>query len=84
MSALGQKRTCRTPITTSASPPKSGHCSAALEWLLSARSGHSEIDLHKQKDRLTAVSPKSDLVFDQAASAAAFFFLRQPENKIKT
>ena len=30
------------------------------------------------EDRLAAVSPKSDLVFDHAASAAAFFFLRQP------
>ena len=33
--------------------------------------------LRKQKDRLAAVSPKSDQVFDQAASCA-FRFLRQP------
>src|SRR6266567_6467358 len=32
----------------------------------------------KRKDRLAAVSPKSDLVFDHATSAAVFFFLRQP------
>ena len=33
---------------------------------------------HKQKDRLAAVSPKLNLVLNHAASAAAFFFLRQP------
>src|SRR5664280_1035594 len=32
-----------------------------------------------QKDRLAGVSPKSDQMFDQVATAAAFFrFLRQP------
>ena len=34
---------------------------------------------HKKKDRLAAASPKSDQMFDQAASAAVLFrFLRQP------
>ena len=32
----------------------------------------------KKRDRLAAVSPKSNRCFDQAANAAAFRFLRQP------
>jgi hypothetical protein len=42
MSALGQKRTLGLSHGMSALPPKSGH---------------SRTDVHKQKDRLAAVSP---------------------------
>jgi hypothetical protein len=34
--------------------------------------------LSKQKDRLAAISPKFVLMFNQAASAAVFFFMHAP------
>ena len=50
---------------------------------LCADSGHSPNDTRKQKDRLAAVSPKSDQVFFDQAAAWAFRFLRQPSKPIK-
>ena len=54
---------------------KSGHVQCTHRCPLSAISGHGS--RQKRKDRLAAVSPKSELCFDQAA-ACAFRFLRQP------
>jgi len=58
MSALGQKQTCALQQPMSALPPESDIKSGI--WNVRSRSGHLRRD--KKKDRLTAVSPKCDLV----------------------
>ena len=55
----------------------SGHVRCNSVCPLCANSGHSPTRPLKQKDRLVAVSPKSDHRFDQAV-ACAFRLLRQP------
>ena len=44
--------------------PESGHSAAGHRCLLSANSRHWDIDPHKQKDRLAAVSHKPDQVIE--------------------
>jgi hypothetical protein len=56
--------------------PKSGHVRCNLECPLWAISGHRQSS--KKKDRLAAISPKFVLMFNQAASAAVFFFMHAP------
>ena len=77
MSALGHKQTFAVQKGMSALPPKADMCSATryVRFVPIADIIHRASQI---EDRLAAVSPKSDLVFDHAASAAAFFFLRQP------
>jgi len=60
MSALGQKQTFALQQVMSALPPKAGHVRCNWRCLLWANSGHRWNDVPKQKDRLAAVSPKSD------------------------
>jgi hypothetical protein len=51
-------------------PPESGHLLRHSEYPLYAKSRHSRSDV-VQKSRLAAVSPKSDLRFDQSAPIAS-------------
>ena len=64
MSALGQKQTCAVRKGMSALPPKATSIAAiGMSALCQKRTSQSLIPKCKQKDRLAAVSPKSDQVF---------------------
>jgi hypothetical protein len=64
----------------SALPPKADMCSATGDVGYGPIADIGGVIFHKQKDRLAAVSPKSDyLCFDHAAGVA-FRFLRHPNN----
>jgi hypothetical protein len=62
MSALGHKQTYAVQKGMSALPPKADMCGATSDVRFGPIAGMREMKCAKQKDRLAAVSPKSDQV----------------------